>query len=116
MSYGTPPPSEPFGQPMPPTGGQPTAKGFFGALFDFSFEHFATPMIVKIFYVLSIVVLGLMWFVYLVASFSMSAGLGAVVLILGPVGIVLYLCFIRMTLELYLAVNRMSQDIHQRLR
>ena len=34
----------------------------------------------------------------------------------GPILILLYLCLIRMTLELYLAVNRMSQDIHQRLR
>jgi hypothetical protein len=81
VSYG-PPPSDPYGQPPAP-GTPPPSKGFFGALFDFSFEHFVTPMIVKVVYLL---------------------------------GILLYLCLIRMTLEFYLAVTRMSQDIHQRLR
>ncbi len=119
MSYGTPPPSDPYGQtpgtPGAPSG-PPSSKGFFGALFDFSFEHFVTPIIVKVVYVLAIAALGLTWLILLVAAFSQSAGGGLAVLILGPVGIVLYLCLIRMTLEFYLAVTRMSQDIHQRLR
>ena len=119
MSYGTPPPSDPYGQPAaPPPGGPivPPAKGFFGALFDFSFEHFVTPMIVKVVYILSIIGLGVAWLVFLAASFSQGAGAGLFVLLLGPVAILLYLCLIRMTLEFYLAVTRMSQDIHQRLR
>ena len=33
-------------------------------------------------------------------------------LILGPIGVILYLALIRMTLEFYLAIVRMSQDIH----
>lgn len=125
MSYGTPPPSDPYGQP--PTGpggpggpgnpsGPPPKKGFFGALFDFSFEHFVTPMIVKVVYVLAIIALGVTWLVLLGTTFSQSAGAGIAVLILGPIGILLYLCLIRMTLEFYLAVTRMSQDIHHRLR
>ncbi len=115
MSYGTPPPTDPYGQPAaPPPGGPPAGKGFFGALFDFSFEYFVTPMIVKAVYMLSIVALGIGWLVFLAASFSQSAGAGVFVLILGPIAIVLYLCLIRMTLEFYLAVTRMSQDIHHR--
>jgi hypothetical protein len=115
MSYSTPPPStEPYGQPPQ---GRPPAKGFFGALFDFSFEHFVTPMIVKVVYVLAMIALGIGWLFWLVAAFaSDSAGLGVAVLILGPVALLLYLCLIRMTLEFYLAVTRMSQDIHHRLR
>ncbi len=117
MSYGTPPPSDPYGQAVPPPpGGPPQSKGFFGALFDFSFEHFVTPMIVKVVYILSIVALGVGWLVFLAASFSQSAGAGLAILLLGPVAILLYLCLIRMTLEFYLAVTRMSQDIHHRLR
>lgn len=118
MSYGTPPPNDPYGQPpMPPSGGptgSPT-KGFFGALFDFSFEHFVTPIIVKVVYILAIVALGVTWLVLLATSFSQNAGAGIAVLILGPIGILLYLCLIRMTLEFYIAVTRMSQDIHHRL-
>lgn len=129
MSYGTPPPSDPYGQPpQPPEGGgygggyggpgspPPSSKGFFGALFDFSFEHFVTPMIVKVVYILAIVALGVGWLVFLVAGFADNAGAGLFVLVLGPIGILLYLCLIRMTLEFYLAVTRMSQDIHQRLK
>ena len=115
MSYGTPPPSEPYGQPAPQ--GPSPAKGFFGALFDFSFEHFVTPMLVKVVYILSVIALVLVWLFWLVASFgSDSAGLGVAVLVLGPVALLVYLAIIRMTLEFYLSVVRMSQDIHQRLR
>lgn len=118
MSYGTPPPSDPYGQAAgPPPGGPPgppPGKGFFGALFDFSFEHFVTPMIVKVVYILSIVGLGIGYLVFLAASFSQGVGSGLFVLVLGPIAILLYLCLIRMTLEFYLAVTRMSQDIHRR--
>ena len=116
MSYGNPPPAAPQGQGVSP-GPPPSGKGFFGALFDFSFEHFVTPMIVKVVYVLAIVALGLAWLVWLVAAFAAdNAGYGIAVLILGPIALLLYLCLIRMTLEFYLAITRMSQDIHHRLR
>ena len=36
-------------------------------------------------------------------------------LILGPVFVIIYLAVIRMTLEFYLSVVRMSEDIHKRL-
>ena len=116
MTDGTPPPSDPYGQPTPSPGPVPSGKGFFGALFDFSFEHFVTPMLVKAVYIVAIVALGLGWVFWLLATFSQSAGFGIAVLLLGPILIFLYLCLIRMTLEFYLAVIRMSQDIHQRLR
>jgi hypothetical protein len=112
----------PQGPAQPPTGpygnavaGQPSSKGFFGALFDFSFSTFITPMIVKAVYILSVIVLGLVWLVWLIAAFSQNAGLGLVVLIIGPIGVIIYLAFIRMTLEFYLAIVRMSEDIHRRL-
>jgi len=115
VSHGPPPPSDPNGQPPSP-GVVPSSKGFFGALFDFSFEHFVTPMIVKVVYLLAIIALGLTWLLFLATAFTQGAGAGLVVLLLGPIAILLYLCLIRMTLEFYLAVTRMSQDIHQRLR
>ncbi|HEX6151185.1 DUF4282 domain-containing protein [Nocardioides sp.] len=117
MSYGAPPPSDPYGQPAaPPPGDQSSAKGFLGALFDFTFEHFVTPMIVKVVYILAIIALGLGFFLFLAAGFAAGARTGLVVLLVGPVAVLLYLCLIRMTLEFYLAIARMSQDIHQRLR
>lgn len=117
--YGTPPPNQPP-PGEPPTGGMAPQgmprKGFLGALFDFSFEHFITPIIVKIVYVLALVGLVLGWLVFLVTGFAQSTGYGIAVLILGPILVILYLAFVRMTLEFYLAIVRMSEDIHQRLR
>jgi hypothetical protein len=54
------------------------------------------------------------WRVFLVLSFSQSTAGGIFVLLVGPVIALIYLAFIRMTLEFYLAIVRMSQDIHQR--
>ena len=108
--YGTPPPNQPPpDQPPPPGGyggpvpsGQPR-KGFFGALFDFGFEHFITPIIGED---------------RLRARADRPgdrlAGLPRdrlrrgrvvrhVVLILGPIAVILYLAFIRITLEFHLA-------------
>ena len=117
--YAEQPPGDgppPYGQQPAGPGGQPPRKGFFGALFDFSFEHFVTPMLVKAVYIVAIVALGLGWLIWVAAGFSQSAGFGVAVLLLGPILIFLYLCLIRMTLEFYLAITRMSQDIHHRLR
>ncbi|QZY29026.1 DUF4282 domain-containing protein [Nocardioides coralli] len=98
-----------------PAGQPPTSKGFFGALFDFTFEHFVTPMIVKVVYVLAVAGLALVLLVFLVTAFAQGPVEGLAVLVLGPVIGLLYLALIRMTLEFYLAVVRMSEDIHRRL-
>lgn len=101
------------GNPFGPPSGR-GGKGFFGSLFDFSFNSFITPMIVKAVYVLAVFALGLTWLVFLVVAFSQNPVSGMFVLIIGPVIALIYLAFIRMTLEFYLAIVRMSQDIHQR--
>ena len=51
-----------------------------------------------------------------VAMWAKYAGAMIAVLLLGPILMFLYLCLVRMTLEFYLAITRMSQDIHHRLR
>lgn len=90
--------------------------GFFASLFDFSFSTFITPKVVKFVYMIALAALVLGWLSFLFGAFGRSAGYGLVVLVLGPIFILLYLVFIRITLEFYLAMVRMSEDIHQRLR
>jgi len=120
----TPPPPP----PVPPAGGtggpsglssvpEPAQEGagFFTALFDFSFNNFVTPILVRIVYVLATVALVAMWLVFLLAGFANSLASGLVVLVLGPILLVIYLAIVRMTLEFYLSVVRMSEDIHKRL-
>lgn len=72
-------------------------------------------MIIKFVYVLATVAFCLMYLFLVIAAFIDSAMAGLFMLIIGPVLLLIYLAFIRMTLEIYLAVVRMSEDIHQRL-
>lgn len=89
--------------------------GFISALFDFTFTRFVTPMLVRFVYLLATVVLAVTWLAFLITGFSQGVGYGLFVLIIGPIIVVIYLAIIRMTLEFYLSVVRMSEDIHQRL-
>jgi hypothetical protein len=123
--YGAaPPPPPPPGGPMPPVapaagGGSPLgaddATGFFKALFDFSFTTFITPKVVKVVYIIATVLLSIAFLIVLISSFSESAGAGVLVLLIGPIAFLLYLAFIRMSLEFMVAIVRMSEDIHKRL-
>lgn len=89
--------------------------GFFAALFDFSFTNFVTPILVRLVYLLATVALVATWLIALFAGFADSLASGLVVLVLGPVMLVIYLAIVRMTLEFFLSVVRMSEDIHKRL-
>lgn len=108
--YGMPAYPSPSSQPPNVSGG-----GFFAALFDFSFSSFVTPKIVKLVYVLATIAVALLYLVFVITAFTKNAGAGVVVLLLGAVGALVYLAFIRMTLEFYFAIVRMSQDINERL-
>ena len=112
-------PPPPPGERSPYDGGSPAgnvgAGGFFSALFDFSFNEFITPKVVKVVYVIAAILIPLVWVVYLLLAFSQNAGLGVAVLIFGAIAVIFYLAIIRMTLEFYLAIVRMSEDIHHRL-
>ncbi len=124
--YGQQPPS--YGGSEPPQGGgyqqypsgqnNPSSdtKGFFGALFDFSFTSFVTPKIVKVVYVLATVGLALLYLIFVITGFAGDQPLvGVLVLLLGWIPFLIYLALVRMTLEFYFALVRMSEDIHQRL-
>ncbi len=109
-----PPAQSPGYGSMPPVHAEET-KGFFGSLFDFSFNSFVTPKIVKFVYVISTIAIVLGYVFFVIVGFSRSVGLGVVVLLLGAITAIVYLAFIRMTLEFYYAIVRMSEDINRRL-
>jgi hypothetical protein len=113
-----PPPAAPTGGPsgmssIPDPGRE--GAGFFTALFDFSFTNFVTPILVRFVYLLATVALVASWLIFVFAGFANSVGTGLAALILGPIFVIIYLAVIRMTLEFYLSVVRMSEDIHKRL-
>jgi hypothetical protein len=125
-TYGTSPGGQPAGQPGG-RGGQPSAgrpsfatqqlpvaepKGFLGALFDFSFTSFVTPKVVKVLYVLIVVVVGLSALGFALSVLATSVGLGLIVLLVGaPLYFLVVTALYRITLEFFMVVFRMAQDI-----
>ena len=96
------------------TGGFPPqneSPNFFGALFDFGFNTFATPVVIKVLYILGLVGIGLGYVGFVIAAFAQSLGYGLAVLLLGAVVALFYVIFFRVFLEFYYAVVRMSEDI-----
>ncbi len=93
----------------------PDGAGFLGALFDFSFNRFVTPMLVKLVYVLATIYAVIVYVIIVIAGFTNGVFAGLIVLILGPIGAIIWLAVVRIGLEFGISVVRMSQDIHQRL-
>jgi len=87
------------------------ARGFFGALFDFSFTSFVTVKIIKVLYILITVLVALTYLGYLAFSFIASPGLGIITLIFGAVISVIILAFWRLVLESFVVVFRIAEDL-----
>jgi hypothetical protein len=86
-------------------------KGFFGSLFDISFSSFITTKIVKVLYVLSLILIGLFALGFVISAFSQSAALGLVVLlIVAPLGALLYAIYTRVILEVLIAIFRIMES------
>jgi hypothetical protein len=129
-SYGAGPAGQPAGQPSAP-GGQPSGqasagrpafatqqfpaaepKGFLGALFDFSFTSFVTPKVVKVLYILIVVVVGLSAVGFALSVLATNVGLGLIVLLIGaPLYFLVVTALYRITLEFFMVIFRMAQDI-----
>ncbi len=88
------------------------ARGFLGALFDFSFTSFVTTKIIKVLYVLILVLVSLSALVFTISAFRLSAGFGLLVLVIGdPLFIIVVMAFWRLVLEAFVVVFRMAEDI-----
>lgn len=91
------------------------SKSFFGALFDFEFNHFVTPKIVKFVYIVITVLIGIGVVGFVITSLiSRAPAMVILALIIGPIVGIIYLALARMTLEMYYAIIRLSEDVHKR--
>ncbi len=104
-------------------GGQPQpgimasdGKNFFSSLFDFSFQSFVTPKIIKVVYVILTVFIGLGIVIGLVTALATGEAVAIIISLIGlPIIGIIYLALARMSLELYFAVIRLSEDVHERM-
>ena len=89
-----------------------SAKGFVGSLFDFGFNTFVTPKVVKVVYVLIMAGLALAELGYLIFAFKTSMVFGIISLvILCPLSFFVYLAVWRILLERFIVVFRIADDI-----
>jgi len=85
-------------------------KGFFASLFDISFSSLITTRIIKVLYVISLIVIGLFSLFFIIAAFTSSAGAGILTLvILAPLGALLYTVYTRVILEFIIVVFRIAE-------
>ncbi len=116
---GAPPPAGPPPLGPPPAEMSPMAatqaadaRGFLGALFDFSFTSFVTTKIIKALYVLIMILTTLAALVYTVIAFRVSAVFGLLTLVIGdPLFIIMVMAFWRLVLEAFVVVFRMAEDV-----
>ena len=128
----TPPPppppvaADPYGSPQPASTTSAAMRsgadaitdssaGFLPALFDFSFDSFVTPKIVRFVYVLATIWAVLMYVLIVIQQFTVSIWAGIIALVVGPLVAILWLAVVRIALEFGISVVRMSEDVHRRL-
>jgi uncharacterized protein DUF4282 len=86
------------------------AKGFFRSLFDLSFSSLVTPKVIKFIYLLTLIGIGLLAILFIIAAFNQSSGYGAVtLLIIAPIFSLFYIVYARVFLEFFLAIFRLAE-------
>jgi len=97
--------------PMAATQGA-DARGFLGALFDFSFTSFVTTRIIKVLYVLIMILTVLVALVYTFYAFNASPLYGFLTLVIGdPLFIIIVMAFWRLVLESFVVRFRIAEDV-----
>lgn len=86
------------------------AKGFFGSLFDFSFENFVFPKIIRVLYAIAVVFVCIGYLGGVVYAFQMDMMYGIGAIILGPIVIILYLIMIRVWMEVAIVLFRIYDN------
>jgi hypothetical protein len=101
-----------FPRPQRQTQGSSSAKGFIASLFDFGFNSFVTPKVVKVIYVLIMILTGLGALVYALIAFRINAAFGIIsLLILCPLFFLVELALWRILLELFIVIFRIADDL-----
>ncbi len=85
-------------------------RGFFGKLFDLSFESFITTSIIRILYILLIVLAGLTALVILISAATQGAAAALFGLILAPIVFLVYVIFGRVYLEIVIVLFRIAEN------
>jgi hypothetical protein len=86
-------------------------RGLLSSLFDFTFESFITPGVIKLLYIIGVFLAAVGAVGFIVAGFGMNGGLGFLALIISPVIFLLYTLLVRVGLEMVMILFRMADDL-----
>jgi hypothetical protein len=112
---GTPPPG--MGQVAPPMYSPPSRRdGFWARFFDLSFEHFITPSLIKVLFIIAMVVIGLGVLSAIIMGFVASGAFGIFVLIAALIAGFIYLLLARVFLEMVVVFFRIRDDTEEMAR
>lgn len=98
--------------PPPPPGSYAdiTGKGFWSKFFDFSFNDFITPSVIKVLFILFMVVIGLGFIGGVVSGFMLNPALGVFALIGGIIWGFVALILARVWLEIVIVFFHIHDD------
>lgn len=85
-------------------------KGFFGSLFDFSFESFVFPKVISFIYAIIVVLTAIGLLALIVFAFGQGSLEGVGAIILGPVVMILYLIMVRAWMEIAIVMFRIYDN------
>jgi hypothetical protein len=96
----------------PPPGVASSSKGFLASLFDFGFNSFVTPKVVKVVYVLMTIVISLGTIGIIITGFRVNIAAGIFFLVIvAPLFFFIYLALWRIALEVFILLFRIGDDI-----
>jgi hypothetical protein len=85
-------------------------QNFLASLFDVEFKSLITTKVIKVLYILSMIGIGLVALAFVVAAFNNNAAAGLLVLVIvAPLMSLLYLIYVRVLLEIVIAVFRIME-------
>lgn len=94
------------GRPAPDDG-----KALIKSLYDFKFDYFVTPKVLRFFYGLAVILLSLGAVIFLIASLTQGSEGILVGLIVTPIAYFVGLVMLRMYFELIAALFRIADDL-----
>ena len=99
-------------KPAPARTKQPGERGFLGSLFDFSFNSFVTPKIIKVLYVLFTIWTALIGITILIIGFRTGGLAGGLftLIIIEPIFVLLTLGIYRVVLEAFMVLFRIYEE------
>ncbi|MCS7173179.1 MAG: DUF4282 domain-containing protein [Armatimonadetes bacterium] len=92
---------------------QAEPRGFFEALFDFSFTSLVTTRLVRVLYILTVILTGVWSLFFLLAGLSRGGGAGLVSLVLALLGFLVAVTYTRVLLEVLVVIFRIHENVQE---